>query len=60
MKETLLLTKHMRDFPENSHNIEVYEKNNGYSALKKVLKIFLMLKYCIQFSINSNKYNLHK
>ena len=38
MKETLLLTKHMRDFPENSHNIEVYEKNNGYSALKKVLK----------------------
>ena len=38
MKETLLLTKHMRDFPESSHNIEVYEKNNGYSALKKVLK----------------------
>ena len=28
----------MRDFPENSHNIEVYEKNNGYRALKKVLK----------------------
>ena len=38
MKETLLLTKQMRDFPESSHNIEVYEKNNGYSALRKGLK----------------------
>ena len=38
MKETLLLTKHMREFPEDSHQIEIYEKNNGYSALKKVLK----------------------
>ena len=38
MKETLLLTKHMREFPENSHKLEVFEKNNGYSALKKVLK----------------------
>ena len=38
MKETLLLTKHMRENPENSHLIEVYEKNNGYSAAKKALK----------------------
>ena len=38
MKETLLLTKHMREFPEDSHQIEIYEKNNGYSSLKKVLK----------------------
>ena len=33
MKETLLLTKHMREFPEDSHQIEIYEKNNGYSAV---------------------------
>ena len=32
MKETLLLTKHMREFPENSHKIEIYENNNGYDA----------------------------
>ena len=38
MKETLLLTKHMRENPENSHLIQVYEKNNGYSAAKKALK----------------------
>ena len=38
MKETLLLTKHMREYPEDSHLIETYEKNNGYRALKKVLK----------------------
>ena len=38
MKETLLLTKHMKDNPENSHLIDVYEKNNGYSAARKVLK----------------------
>ena len=38
MKETLLLTKHMRENPENSHLIEVYEKNNGYSAARKVIK----------------------
>ena len=38
MKETLLLTKHMRENPENSHLIDVYEKNNGYSAARKVLK----------------------
>ena len=38
MKETLLLTKHMRENPENSHLIEVYEKNNGYSAARKVFK----------------------
>ena len=38
MKETLLLTKHMSENPENSHLIDVYEKNNGYSAARKVLK----------------------
>ena len=38
MKETLLLTKHMREYPEDSHLIETYEKNNGYRGLKKVLK----------------------
>ena len=38
MKETLLLTKHMKENPENSHMIDVYEKNNGYSAARKVLK----------------------
>jgi len=26
MKETLLLTKHMREFPENSHMLEVSKK----------------------------------
>ena len=38
MKETLLLTKHMRENPENSHLIDVYEKNNGYRAARKVFK----------------------
>ncbi len=38
MKETLLLTKHMRENPEGSHLIDVYEKNNGYSAARKVFK----------------------
>ncbi|MEC7926006.1 MAG: NADH-quinone oxidoreductase subunit NuoF [Actinomycetota bacterium] len=38
MKETLLLTKHMRENPEDSHLIDVYEKNNGYSAARKVFK----------------------
>ena len=38
MKETLWLTKHMRENPENSHLIDVYEKNNGYSAARKVFK----------------------
>ena len=38
MKETLLLTKHMKENPENSHLKDVYEKNNGYSAARKVLK----------------------
>ena len=28
----------MRENPENSHLIDVYEKNNGYSAARKVLK----------------------
>ena len=37
MKETLLLTKHMRSNPEDSHLIEVYEKSNGYKTAKKVL-----------------------
>ena len=35
MKETILLTKHMRDNPEASHLIDSYEKNNGYSTAKK-------------------------
>ena len=38
MKETLLLTKHMRENPEDSHLIDIYEKNNGYNAARKVLK----------------------
>ena len=38
MKETLLLTKHMRENPDDSHLIDVYEKNNGYSAARKVFK----------------------
>ncbi len=38
MKETLLLTKHMRENPQDSHLIDIYEKNNGYSAARKVLK----------------------
>ena len=37
MKETILLTKHMRDNPEDSHLIDSYEKNNGYSTAKKTL-----------------------
>ena len=35
MKETILLTKHMRDNPEDSHLIDSYENNNGYSTAKK-------------------------
>ncbi len=38
MKETLLLTKHMRENPQDSHLIDTYEKNNGYNAARKVLK----------------------
>ena len=38
MKETLLITKHMRENPEDSHLIDIYEKNNGYNAARKVLK----------------------
>ena len=34
MNETILLTKHMRDNPEDSHLIESYEKNNGYTIAK--------------------------
>ena len=37
MKETILLTKHMRDNPEDSHLIESYEKNNGYTTAKNTL-----------------------
>ena len=37
MKETILLTKHMRDNPEDSHLIDSYEKNNGYSTAKKTI-----------------------
>ena len=49
MKETLLLTKHMRDFPENSHNIDVYEKN--IRSQKSVMKLGGILN-----KINSNKH----
>ena len=38
MKETLLLTKHMRENPEDSHSLKSYEKNGGYKSVKKVLK----------------------
>jgi len=38
MKETLLLTKHMRENPQDSHLIDTYEQNNGYNAARKVLK----------------------
>ena len=37
MKETILLTKHMRENLEDSHLIDSYEKNNGYSTAKKTL-----------------------
>ena len=37
MKETILLTKHMRENPEDSHLIESYEKSNGYTTAKKTL-----------------------
>jgi len=37
MKETILLTEHMRDNPEDSHLIDSYEKNNGYSTAKKTI-----------------------
>ena len=37
MKETILLTKHLRDNPEDSHLIESYEKNNGYTTAKNSL-----------------------
>ena len=30
MKETILLTKHMRDNPSDSHLLNSYEKNGGY------------------------------
>ena len=35
MKETLLLTKHMREFPEDSHQIVIFEKNNVIVHSKK-------------------------
>ena len=38
MKETILLTKHMRENPEESHLLKSYEKNGGYKGAKKVLK----------------------
>ena len=37
MKETLLLTKHMRENPEHSHLIDSYEKNGGYETARKTL-----------------------
>ena len=42
MKETILLTKHMRENPEDSHSLKSYEKNGGYKAVKKVLKLSLI------------------
>ena len=53
MKETLLLTKHMREFPEDSHQIEIYEKNNGYSALKKVLKETILRMLLMRLKIRT-------
>ena len=38
MKETLLLTKRMRDYPTDSHMIDIYEKSNGYKVAQKTLK----------------------
>lgn len=38
MKETILLTKHMRDNPSDSHLLNSYEKNGGYEVAKKILK----------------------
>ena len=35
MKETILLTKHMRDNPEDSHLIDSYEKTMGTRLQKK-------------------------
>ena len=37
MKETILLTKHMRENPDDSHLIHSYEKSNGYATAKKTL-----------------------
>ena len=37
MRETILLTQHMRSNPEDSHLIDSYEKNNGYVTAKKTL-----------------------
>ena len=38
MKETILLTKHMRENPEYSHLLTSYEKNGGYKAVQSLLK----------------------
>ena len=38
MKETVLLTKRMRDYPTESHMIDVYEKSNGYKVAQKTLE----------------------
>jgi hypothetical protein len=38
VKETVLLTKRMRDYPTESHMIDVYEKSNGYKVAKKNFK----------------------
>ena len=38
MIETILLTKHKRENPEESHLLKSYEKNGGYKGAKKVLK----------------------
>jgi len=55
MKETLLLTKHMREFPENSHKLEVFEKNNGYSALKKSSKIMILKVLLMKLRIQTSE-----
>ena len=38
MKETILLTKHMRDNPEDSHLIDSYEKTMGTRLQKNNLR----------------------
>jgi len=38
VKETVLLTKRMRDYPTESHMIDVYEKSNGYKIAQKNFK----------------------
>jgi len=39
VKETILLTKHMRENPEESHLLKSYEKNGGYKGAKKSFEV---------------------